>query len=212
MDDTTKAALEKARAVLAETTDADHDHRDGPCPRCGGLPCDSESRTASDQHPRRSRRVALPSRAAPCAFGSDKGQYLPDFRLCELTCTWLPVPVTAYLEVKPSNWPNDEDREGVSGQHEQLMRSMALVWESEPDAVLLLARPPTAQLRYPEGDVSQIAMVDVLDLDLSPSGLNPYPWPSVAFWVECPDRRLGVGRLVHDRHAPWPDGYWKARR
>lgn len=39
MDERTKAALERARAVLAETAEVEHDHT-GPeaCPRCGGEP------------------------------------------------------------------------------------------------------------------------------------------------------------------------------
>lgn len=58
MDDTTRAALAAARAVLADQPDVDHDHRGpGPCPRCGGLP--AEEAPLLSWHPHDHHRPAL---------------------------------------------------------------------------------------------------------------------------------------------------------
>lgn len=47
MDDATKAALDKARAVLAEAPEVGHDHTGpDPCPRCGGEPPETPALTS----------------------------------------------------------------------------------------------------------------------------------------------------------------------
>lgn len=47
MDERTKAALDKARAALADQPEVEHDHRGpDPCPRCGGLPAEEAPLTS----------------------------------------------------------------------------------------------------------------------------------------------------------------------
>jgi hypothetical protein len=154
--------------------------------------------------------VSLEWEYEPCAFGGEKGQYLPDFKLSSVRCTWLAEPATVYVEVKPKNWPNWNDESSLDS-HESLMRGMALIWESEPDAVLLLAQPDSGE---PVGDGGyKVASVGILDLNWSPASVSPYPWPTVGFWALGPgDNTVGLARLLHDSKGPWPDGYWKPGR
>lgn len=139
----------------------------------------------------------------PGAFAGERGQYLPDFRIESLRCSWLEEPATAYVEVKPKAWPYWDERDDADQEHEALMRRMAIIWESEPAAVLLLAQP-----RGTDGTNE----VGVLDIRWSPSNTDPYPWPVEAILVMTSnDRQLGLAISVRPPQGPWPDGYWKGR-
>jgi hypothetical protein len=142
----------------------------------------------------------------PCAFGSDKGQYLPDFKINGLRCSWLTEPTDAYVEVKPASFPNWDD-ESALDQFEALMRGMALIWESEPDAVLLLAQPEGPVAVGQDGFTC--TSVGQLDTGLNPGSSDPFPWPRGAVWAIGPDGTTSLARLLHGSFGPWPDGYWK---
>lgn len=54
MDEHTKAALARARAVLAEAPEVDHVHTGpDPCPRCGGMPPEETPLTSWHPHEQR---------------------------------------------------------------------------------------------------------------------------------------------------------------
>lgn len=140
----------------------------------------------------------------PCAFGSSHGQYLPDFRLLEVQCSWRETPQTVYVETKPKDWPFAADGYDIGGPFEMLMRSMAIIWESEPDAVLVLAQPP-------DNDEHDYARAGILDPMV---GLDPpmeHPWPLVGLWVVTQHGGIGLATPYGPMSGPWPDGYWKPR-
>lgn len=134
----------------------------------------------------------------PKAFASERGQYLPDFRINRLRCVGLQEPVDAYVEVKPKGWPFD-------GDVEPLYRSMAIIWESEPDAVLLLCM---------DDDFAPFGFLDSVRLlrkDLSPADDPAFPWPCHAIWVRPynPAEPLFLGYGLARQQGPWRDEYWK---
>ena len=143
----------------------------------------------------------------PCAFAGSRGQYLPDFRIPAITCTWLNEPAVAYIEVKPKDWPYWNNSDDSSADHQQLMRRMAIIWESEPDAILLLAQPGDSTLLTNHD--FRGCTVGALDIGWSPDDVDPYPWPTLAFWVKLAGEQLGLGRVLPAVDGPWPDGYWK---
>lgn len=135
----------------------------------------------------------------PRAFGGKAGQYLPDFRLDGVRCSWLSEPATVYVETKPKNWV-DWDDDASAEAHEELMRRMAVIWESEPDAVLVLCSPDD---------------LGVLDIKASPSQIDPYPWPVIAQWVVGGAERQstpGIAFPLPQTWGPWPRDYWKGGR
>lgn len=122
----------------------------------------------------------------PCAFANARGQYLPDFLLRDVQCSWLAEPASVYVEVKP-DWPENP---------EQLYRRMAIISDSEPEAVLVVVTK------------SESTSVGILEIDVSPDDVDPYPWPVVGSWVRASDGRLGIAALTGS--APWQGEYWKA--
>lgn len=138
----------------------------------------------------------------PCAFGSQAGQYLPDFRIDGLRCAWRGEPTTAYVEVKPKAWPY-WGQGNSTDEFEALMSRMGIIWESEPGAVLLLAQPAhTVELN--DADAC-FQLVWVLQSDPFEGG---DPWPSEGVWIgSC--GHLGVAIPLGNAGSPWPDGYWK---
>jgi hypothetical protein len=140
----------------------------------------------------------------PCAFGSAGGQYLPDFRLNGLTCLWRGEPVTVYVEVKPKGWPYWA-QESSYEDHEGLLARMAIIWESEPGAELVIAQPGRAVRLGDEDDT--VSLVTVLDQD--PFTEDPTAMPADAMWVWTPGGMTGLGRPLPGPAGPWPDGYWK---
>lgn len=138
----------------------------------------------------------------PRAFGSQRGQYLPDFSLKNVPCMWRPKPVTVYVEVKPWGKLRDTlegDAEAALDDIEALMRRMAIIWESEPDAELMLATnspEPTQRMMH-------------LDISASPSMSDPFPWPCSTVIAYGPDLRPGFAHRLE--HAPWTGRYWEFR-
>lgn len=137
----------------------------------------------------------------PRAFAGEAGQYLPDFQLSGVRCSWLRDPATVYVETKPKKW-SDWDDVSIEA-HENLMRRMGVIWESEPEAVLVLCSP---------------GQLLVLDKYASPNDSDPYPWPIIAEWVVANHGAhdlLAIPGLAFpwpDSWHPWPHEYWKGRR
>jgi hypothetical protein len=137
----------------------------------------------------------------PHAFGNQIGQYLPDFRLDAVRSSWNNwEPRTAYAEIKPAIFGDrDED------EYERLMRSMAIIWDSEPDALLLLVQPPRSNA------VSEWADLGFLNPKLSPTRDPAFPWPQNVVWARGPDGTIGLAAPLAARRGPWANEYWRAR-
>lgn len=133
----------------------------------------------------------------PQAFGGSRGQYLPDFRLTNVRCSWLELPAEVFVEVKRAKWHEDS-----VDAFEKLFRSMATIWESLPDAVLLLASPERTE---------DLAEVGLLDLSASPVDRDPFPWSVTCCWAQCPNDTLGLARPISEPHGPWPHEYWRVK-
>jgi hypothetical protein len=146
----------------------------------------------------------------PDCFAGPEGQYLPDFGLYGVNCQWLSAPATVYVETKPFGWG---ERDEEFDDYERLMRRMAVVWQSQPDAVLILAQPPQRNADR-KGESSALlpylpAEVGLLDLDMSPSRSSPYPWPITAHWSHGIGDRVGLSKLLYRNDGPWYGEWWK---
>lgn len=126
----------------------------------------------------------------PQAFASEKGQYLPDFKLSEIDVAASATDATsatAYVEVKPDSFEfSDVD------EHARLARSMAVIHESEPHTLLLLVRPSS-----------------VFALGTTP---GRFGWAPMS-WVWAGDttsvRPVGLVFPLPRHRGPWPDEFWR---
>lgn len=137
----------------------------------------------------------------PGAFGDGRGQYLPDFMLRDVPCMWTLSPATVYVEVKPwskvSRWLDND--EGDLTEFEREMRRMAVIWSSEPDAVLVLAT------NSPDPDDRLLH----LDITASVSRKDPWPWPCRIMLSYGPNLTPGFASRLE--HEPWTGRYWEFR-
>lgn len=123
----------------------------------------------------------------PQAFASERGQYLPDFRIDVQVFPWKKT--YAYVEVKPATFRIDEN----------LQAAMSIIWDSEAEAFLLVAQP-----RHPsQTDRPEHASIVMLQ----PPHAAPYYMP----WVPVPGSpgRLALAQQVSATCEPWPDGFWR---
>lgn len=133
----------------------------------------------------------------PCAFGSETGQYLPDFLLPELWISWDAEPVRAYVEVKPT-------REHAG---QALIEQMKVIWESERDAELFVQYP---NQEFP-ADPNHACIYRVTDLP--PVGLvwERHPWVQGPFAAGADVPTLLVGHLLPNSVGPWHGEWWKGK-
>lgn len=142
----------------------------------------------------------------PQAFAGAKGQYLPDFVADGFRVTWADGPQRIYFECKPSifgwrsQWDEvsgdrDEEERGAR-EEDALWRRMAIIWESDPGALLVLAKQRPggwadfhmAWEYYTDGDVH-----------VEPVELIPGCWTgTVPAFCTTADPAV----------PPWPHGYW----
>lgn len=146
----------------------------------------------------------------PQAFYGLGGNYLPDFGM-KLWILGEARPRRAYVETKPTEWPfyydakNDVVDYGRLAECDELYNRMAVVWESEPNALLLHESP--AEEWTP-------MTVGVLERDrtgrLWPSSnwtwARRTDWPTgqppvLARLAELGDRASALPRSA----GPWPD-------
>lgn len=139
----------------------------------------------------------------PCAFGSQNGQYLPDFRLSNVFASWLPEPATVYIEVKPEGYETAEviltkPREGElspAGLNTLAICGAArIIAQSEPNALFVLARQksPLMWIRdytTPEGLAGQHGEALLL--------------------IGRPNGTLGFATTPPHECSPWEREYWK---
>lgn len=161
----------------------------------------------------------------PCAFGSEAGQYLPDFR-CQLFDTGPGKTETFYVEIKPrqpdipseaalravETRPTPADQlalvhswglgQGLTPNLSALGRQMSVVWDSEPDAGLLLVWPGL-HVRPRKPGVFRLHRI---------SGGAPEGEAGVFIdteWTKV-GGALALARWMHVPE-PWPDGYWNVQ-
>lgn len=144
----------------------------------------------------------------PCAFGSDAGQYLPDFRIKD-----IPVrqgdPGDLYVEVKPRAPDLGTIHELVWGQPDLpglagLGRRMAVIWESEPEAELALLWPGLNLDTGAPGAMILRRLADEESTDF------PTVWLPTA-WAQAGPRGLALADSLMAHQGPWPDGYWNVQ-
>lgn len=122
----------------------------------------------------------------PCAFGTGAGQYLPDFRLDDITVGWLGTKEPIYIEVKHAEWFS----KAVKVDRVALMEANAhIIRENEPRSVLLTAQPKADPFFV-----------------WNPCGQHGCVTERAHFFMVA-----GVGRVMscEATRKPWPDGYWK---
>lgn len=134
----------------------------------------------------------------PCAFATEDGQYLPDFRLTDVTISWSAEPATIYVEVKPDSFLRDdsldgrpfEDWEQRYWEHLDLIGQQAqIVSESDPAAAFILAKP---------------SGLSVLEWD----DQVKCRWPFGLVPIDLP---LGKYGFAHALKGPWSDDYWRPK-
>lgn len=136
----------------------------------------------------------------PCAFASELGQYLPDFRLNDVFASWKEKRVSMYVEVKPSSFLVDP---GVSSSKQEegpffddaitLNENASILAESEPEAVYLLARPGAGFSRVEFDEYLHLRWA----FDVRPIGLSDH---KVGFACSC------------SLELPWHGEYWRPRK
>lgn len=126
----------------------------------------------------------------PHAFASPAGQYLPDFRIERVPMLGGPTS-TVFIEVKPM-------ATGIAGVVDHPLASrMAIIWESDPDAVLLIASPTSPLLR-----VHRVGGGGVVCLE-------SYKWAQATPCHTGEWANVGLVRVLGSDPEPWPDGYWE---
>lgn len=142
----------------------------------------------------------------PCAFASEDGQYLPDFRAEGFRAAWLDGDQHVYFEVKPSifGWQSEWDAiadptpemDRAWEQEIELGRKMLLVSRSDPTALLIIAR----QRQEGFADFMQVMSTD--------DGV-PYTEPLELIAGDEEGYIPGFARAGTSVAPPWPPGYWK---
>ena len=125
----------------------------------------------------------------PRAFASERGQYLPDFKVSNVLVGYRRADL--YIEVKP-NLANDLD-----AWTDARLSEADVIHESEPEAIFVVAvKDVGRQVDYATAFVA------------TPANLGNL-W--VACWSHSGDGNLGLVIPVSANSGPWPDGYWAAR-
>lgn len=143
----------------------------------------------------------------PRAFANASGQYLPDFRLDEVSMQWRSEPATLYVEIKPESWYKEKEP-GFEETYLQMTRSMKVIWDSEPDAELALIVPGM--------NCGFSAAVELLYLDreISEDPEHPDAWGQFAVWVPVGASRSELGLSfppIRLERGPWPLEFWRVR-
>ncbi|WP_067483806.1 hypothetical protein [Actinomadura hibisca] len=132
----------------------------------------------------------------PCAFATQEGQYLPDFRVTDMVATWLPAPVTAYIEVKPESFPVSLNAFGTDDpNHGQIAMGAHAIAQSDPDALFVLATPSFG-----------VALI------FKPSWageLIEYAYATSLRLIKLPNNRPGLALPIPAGTGPFEGEYWK---
>ena len=143
----------------------------------------------------------------PCAFASEGGQYLPDFRAEGFRATWLDGYQRVYFEVKPSifGWQPEWDAltcttpemERAAEQESQLERKMLLIAQSDPTALLVIAR----QRKEGFADFMQVVSFE--------EDGEPYTEPLELIAGDQDGYIPAFAQAGAPAVPPWLPGYWK---
>lgn len=132
----------------------------------------------------------------PCVFGNEQQQYLPDFRIENVRDLNTGRTAHAYVDVKP----------GYDFDTAAFLRRMEVIWDSEPEALLLIQAPT---------DNESLARIRCLwrfqtkRPDGSTSEFRHEGWTSwMAGCPEMPGPTLGMPLPV--AFNPWHGEWWKA--
>lgn len=132
----------------------------------------------------------------PKAFGGKRGQYLPDFLISGIQASDGRL-THAYVEVKPPPfWESENTEERLS-----MFKRMSAVFESEPDAVVLIASPSERTEGYIRWNVlvpDNQAFIDgccVYDVTIGMDFSNGF--------------RLVLCEPIPVEYGPWFGEWWK---
>lgn len=135
----------------------------------------------------------------PCAFATEDGQYLPDFRLREVSVTWVDAPQIVYVEVKPESFDLGVNllspTHSLTAEQRAIASAAHILGQSEPGVLFLLARPGHpmhAIARMPEEP-----------------HCGPEFDPVQVVLVALPDHRTGLALELPGKRRPWRKDYWK---
>lgn len=128
----------------------------------------------------------------PHAFGGVGGQYLPDFRVDEVLLR-DGTRGHVYVEVKPPIWRDDRAEE------EQLRRRMSTIFESEPNAVVIVAQP---------GLTTDLEPLGWTALE-PPAGARPALWLTLTQIGVDSTGRLTIIEPLLSFNGPWVGEWWK---
>lgn len=140
----------------------------------------------------------------PCAFASEEGQYLPDFRLSDVFVSWRAKPTTVYVEVKPKSFEmihyglfmaNPITGSSAEQNAADLACSSRIIQSSEPDAILALAQ-----------EDEPLALIE--DSPVEPRIADEYI-ASRPYLVALPGGHAGFARGCT---GPWHQEFWKRKR
>ncbi|NEA21577.1 hypothetical protein [Actinomadura bangladeshensis] len=140
----------------------------------------------------------------PCAFATEDGQYLPDFRLRNVFVAWMEKPATVYIEVKPTSfemvwtrafgtWQTSSD-DAPARNAAKLACAARIIGQSEPTSLLFLAKQ-----NEPLTWIADVA--DAIDI-----GQEYGASPLSLIWR--PGDRRGFA-YVPFGGGPWAKDYWR---
>lgn len=144
----------------------------------------------------------------PKAFASDDGQYLPDFAIENVRCSWLDGPRRVYVEVKPDAFFGQfADADEATDFYNRL----AIILESEPEAVVIVDQPANLAFSWRSMDFEDAEwaiphgrVMESLFGDGYTAG-----W---VMWAEGVDRVPGLTCPLHRRRGPWHGEWWSGGR
>jgi hypothetical protein len=121
----------------------------------------------------------------PEVFHGIAGHWRPDFRLEAIPLTWSSTPTPVYVEVKFRRWWAEASEEA----RRALLTSMATIFSSDPDAVVILEQ---------SGIVNRPTLISMSDTGRIERTL--------AKWLTGANGRPILGRDLEA--SPWHDAWW----
>lgn len=144
----------------------------------------------------------------PQCFASEKGQYLPDFVIHDLSVSWEPAPITAYVEVKPTPfvWGDASVENDYCDQFYGLAQHINdVLLAHQPAGTVLLFETPMPEPM--DVDHGQYVVTHVLE-----HIGGPYDdWMlDDALWCGGGSTPATLAKpCVHWDEGPWPHDWWK---
>lgn len=136
----------------------------------------------------------------PRAFANESGQYLPDFKIHGVVDLLENREATAYLDVKPSFLDLDL---------EALFVKMEVIWDSEPDAILLVQARPDTEMSSGSGGFLVSPMIAVRLHTVTSSG--DFRNTVMAAWHHDLQGRPVLAYPKPPTLCPWFGEYWSVR-